>query len=195
MKKSHFNKIAIILAVIAALSLVAGIFTGRHGPGKLGELPRLEYNARPQRPPEIVGKIESLVGNQATIAKLEKPNWEDQKTSPAERRAAWEALKPAERIAKMEARLNAFTGENIVVEIPAGIEITRRSAPPKDLAGLRELAKNPDLPNTENKTVSPIELAQGDYVAIWLDGKISDKNVAEFINLILIKQDAVSQPQ
>lgn len=185
MKKYHLSKIAIGLITIAMFSLAVGIFAGRHNPHKnFEEFSRIEHDTRPKRPPEIIGQIKSLVGNTTTIAKLEQPDFEE-KVNRENRREFFENLTPEERIAEMEERLNAFTGENIVVEIPAGIEITRRISPPANIEGVRKLADSQIL-STENDTkISPLVLAKNDFVAIWLDAEISDKNIAEFINLIL----------
>ncbi|MFH0833825.1 MAG: hypothetical protein V2A63_00335 [Patescibacteria group bacterium] len=188
MQKHHLNKILIWLAVIAIFGLAAGILTGRHGPGRLSELPRIEHNARPQRPPEIVGKIESVVGNQIMIAKLEQPKTEE-RIDPAE----WQKLSTEEKVKKFEERLNAFTGENVTVEIPAGIEITRRSPPPSNLEGVRKLAKTEQISSEGGENISPVAIHEGDFVAIWLDGKIVDQNVAEFINLIFTDKNAASE--
>jgi len=194
LKRHHLNKIAIGLAAIATISLAIGIFTGQHAPRKDFKEFSIEYDARPQRAPEVVGKIESLVGNTATIAKLNQPNTNGEKKANREdRREFFEALTPEERIAEMEARLNAFTGENIIIEIPAGIEITYRAAPPKNVEGVRELVNEQDFPAENDVTISPLTLAENDYVAIWLDSAISDKNVAEFINLIFTEKDASAQ--
>ena len=171
--------------MIGIISLATGVLAGRHIPRKSAlDFPMIEHSTRPQRSPEIVGKIESIVGNQITIAKLEQQNLDREEMSREERREFLDKLTPTERIAAMEARLNAFTGEDIVVEIPAGIEITRRTRPPQDKDGVRNLVSTQNLPAADDTTISSTELAEGDYVAIWLNGKISDQNIAEFINLI-----------
>jgi len=187
LQKHHLNKIGIALIAIAVISLAAGILTGEHAPRHdFRKLPQLAHDDRPRRAPEVVGKIISLVGNQATIAKLEQPP-----TIPTDQqRTKLDTLPPQARIAEMEERLNAFTGENIVVEIPAGIEITRRAEPPRNAAGVRELVSAQDFPAKNDAVISPVELAPGDFVAIWLDSTSPEKNSAEFINLIFTEKDA-----
>lgn len=181
------------MLVVTVVSLLFGIFTGRNMSRdyRFHEFSRLEYDARPARSPEVVGKIESIVGNEITIAKLEQPNFGKRKIDRDKWREHFELLTTEERVAEMEARLNAFTGENIIVAIPAGIEVTRRANPPQNEEEMRVLADAENLPVAEDMTISSAELAEGDYLTIWLDENVADKNVAEFINLMFTKNDVI----
>ena len=58
---------------------------------------------------------------------------------------------------------------------------------------MRSLASSENLPAIEDVTIPPTELAEGDYLAVWLKNEISEKNVAEFVNLMFTENDGNSQ--
>jgi hypothetical protein len=191
-KHSHFKKAAIILVValtLGAISLLVGSQTARYAHRRPPLIPLAAEN-QPTRPAEVFGRIKLVVGNQVTIVKLEKPSKPMEDTDWEKRKKEWDTLTAEQKIAKFEERLNSFSGEDITITIPTGLKIYETQMPQqKDInqdsnENLKQIAQDKNLASNAGTEITLADLKPNSLVAVWLDGKIIDQNIAEFLNLI-----------
>ncbi|MFA5351995.1 MAG: hypothetical protein WC304_01805 [Candidatus Gracilibacteria bacterium] len=191
-KTSHLKKAAIILVAaltLGAISLLVGSQTARYAHRRPPLIPLAAEN-QPTRPAEVFGRIKLVVGNQVTIAKLERQNKPMNDTDWEKRKKEWDTLTAEQKIAKFEERLNSFSGEDITITIPTGLKLYETQMPQqKDMnqdanENLKQIAKEKNLASNAGVEITLADLKPNSLVAVWLDGKVIEENIAEFLNLI-----------
>ncbi|MDD3067116.1 MAG: hypothetical protein PHO48_04790 [Candidatus Gracilibacteria bacterium] len=191
-KPSHLKKAAIILVAaltLGAISLLVGSQTARYAHRRPPLIPLAAEN-QPTRPAEVFGRIKLVVGNQVTIAKLERQNKPMNDTDWEKRKKEWDTLTAEQKIAKFEERLNSFSGEDITITIPTGLKLYETQMPQqKDMnqdanENLKQIAKEKNLASNAGVEITLADLKPNSLVAVWLDGKVIEENIAEFLNLI-----------
>lgn len=190
-KPSHLKKATIILVAaltLGAIGLLVGSQAARFAHRRPPLIPLAAEN-QPTRPAEVFGRIKLVVGNQVTIAKLEQPTKPMNDADWEKRKSEWNTLTAEQKIAKFEERLNSFSGEDITVTIPTGLKLYETQMPqPKNPntdtnENLKQLAQTKNLATTGTE-ITLADLKPNSLVAVWLDGKVLDQNIVEFLNLI-----------
>lgn len=148
---------------------------------------------QPERNPDIMGLVKSVVGNEVTILKIERPSDEERAAKRSEMEASGETpkaiginsgsvptggrgmgmgggLKPegvdnADIIEMMKQR---STGEEVVT-IPVGI---RMLAPDSTVTDAKE-------PVMREGTLEDVKADE--MISIWLNQDVTDRNIAEFV--------------
>jgi len=191
-KPSHLKKATIILVAaltLGAISLLVGSQAARFAHRRPPLIPLAAEN-QPTRGAEVFGRIKLVVGNQITIAKLERQNKPMNDTDWEKRKKEWETLSAEQKIAKFEERLNSFSGEDITITIPTGLKLYETRMPQqKDMnqdsnENLKQIAQDKNLASNAGVEITLADLKPNSLVAVWLDGKVIEENIAEFLNLI-----------
>jgi len=128
----------------------------------------------PDRPSEIYGKVNTIIGNEVTIALAEPPNTAEITDAEKEKRKAeMQALSPEER-QKLRNEQLKFTGETMSVIIPVGMPITAGSTV-NEVVNLKEVALT--------------DIYEGTFLRIWLEkGGSGEEKTAEYVRVLQSQQ-------
>ncbi len=115
--------------------------------------------SRPDRAPDLEGKVKQIRGNEITVLKVIRTGPELTEAEKAKRRQQMQALSPEER-AKLQAEMFKVTDETIDLTIPVGVPIVSN----QNVGGKLE---------TEN--ISLADVRQGNLLKLWFAQGSSDE--------------------
>jgi len=190
--KSNFKKIAVFLGVFLFFAMILS------GCGKKNETFndrgfRMPDFGQPEREADLSGIVKSVTGNEVTILKIERPNFNQDNTSQNADQESSNQNAPAigmttgqgmrggpgmmgggrpemdkdTQSAMFEKMKEMSTGEEVIT-IPIGIQMLKPSIDSEQRA-------------PEMLEASLSDISSDVMIRVWLDESVTDKNVATFV--------------